>query len=86
MKKTKSKIITIIATVLLLILVAILLYLSQKQEINYTDISSKIQKNTSQNIDMEYLYSKNVGINIKQISISENTLNFIFNFKLQNSF
>ena len=49
MKKTKSKIITIIATVLLLILVAILLYLSQKQEINYTDISSKIQKNTSQN-------------------------------------
>ncbi len=84
MKKTKSKIITIIATVLLLILVAILLYLSQKQEINYTDISSKIQKNTSQNIDMEYLYSKNVGINIKQISISENTLNFIFNFKLQN--
>lgn len=84
MKNTKTKIIAIITIILILILIAISFYFFKRPKINFIDISSKIQKNTLQNINMEYLYSENVGINIKELSISDNTLNFIFSFKLEN--
>ena len=85
MKKTKFKIILFaIVLILVLALISIIFYM-KKSKISYIDLSSNITKNTSQNINMEYLYSENIGINVKEISISDNSLNFIFSLKQKNN-